>query len=278
MKIPSSVSHQIANGTHFDSFEEAVQKQLHEAEARIEAIQRQQGLPSPGTHIEIGVSPSLRIANSWGIPSDLALAAGDSTYTFASKEEKPRMLGMTNAEFTYEGTDGRGRVRMRVEFELPPNMNPNEVLAWLKRGDFLFTPQSAESAPDPAIERRISQITQHAAELQDMLEVQRKEMSVVLQKATTHEKVLLKIRKRMNLAMEALQDRDVATELYEEIVNRWARALVESATFTAAEGKELVEALVSALEYMDMVRETRRLERSEHSCTSSSESPDDHLF
>ena len=89
---------------------------------------------------------------------------------------------------------------------------------------------------------------------------------------------LLQIRKRMNAAMDALQDRGVAAELYAEIVDRWASSLAEGAAFTAAEGKELVDALASALEYMDLARETRRLEHGEHEKGLYPPTSDDTLF
>lgn len=194
---------------------------------------------------------------------------------------------VTRVETTYDeqrfdglgpsrGYAGPGRIRLNVELTLPPDVNPNDYIEMLKTlGD---TGMPTPPRPSPAQRNASAEAERQMAEMLSLVEQYRKDVARLQQEANTHKETLLRLRQRMNVAMEAREEPETARELFAELVDHWASTLVEGATFTAAEGEELVKALVASLEYMDLARETRRLERKEARYSSKSKPPDDHLF
>jgi hypothetical protein len=265
-----------------------------------------------GVPPDFKLKPGLIMANSWATESDHEMSLEDTSLTHsifavdrepnltfaevaasvdsikaALKERLPvpqQRPYVTNVEMTYEEQQfdgigrhasygGPGRVKLRVEMTLPPDVNPNDYVEMLKTlGD-----TGMPYLPRP--EQRGAETERQMAELVELVDQYKRDVERLQAETNTHKETLLRLRQRMNMAMEAREDPETARELFAELVDNWASKLAEGATFTAAEGDELVAALVASLEYMDLARETRRLERKEsRSSKKKKKPPDDHLF
>jgi len=236
--------------------------------------------PPPGVYVDCANNKLSQedLASVQGIfavdrTPDMSLAAGPEEYPmqrpFVTRVDVsydaygPRSSSNLNLSSSGPYSD---TVTVRIDVELPTSMNAGKVVEELRRGDF----SSFGASPPPAAERALPP----APRIRDM----ELELAHVKKEKEEVEKTLLQLRRRMNMAMDVRQDRDSAVEMYSEIIDRWSFRLAEGATFTAAEGHELVDLLVSALEYMDMARETRRLQHAEHEKDGCPPPSDDTLF
>lgn len=216
--------------------------------------------------------------------AEVAAAVDAIKELFPMPQQRPYV---TNIEVTYDegrfdglgssrSFDGLGRVKLRVDLTLPPDVNPNDYVDMLKTlGDTgipYLPPRPEQLNASAEMERQV-------ATLGELVDQYKQDVARLQQETNIHKGTLLKLRERMNVAMEARKDPETARELFAELVDNWASKLAEGATFTAAEGDELVKALVASLEYMDLARETRRLESEETRSESKNiQSHDDHLF
>jgi hypothetical protein len=268
---------------------------------------------------DFGVSPDFQpglvLANSWGDPDHQPMSSFDlsDTHSIFAVDRKPNPTFaevaasvdsikatlkehlpvpqqrpyVTNVQLTYEeqqfdgisrhASYGSGRVRLNVEMILPPDVNPNDYVELLKTlGD---TGMPLPPSPSPSQRNASAETERQLTRLRNLIDQYKRDVERLQEEANTHKETLLRLRQRMNMAMETREDPEIARELFAELVVNWASKLVEGATFTAAEGDELVQALVASLEYMDLARETRRLEREElRSSSNKDKLPDDHLF
>lgn len=177
---------------------------------------------------------------------------------------------------------GSREIQVTVDFLLPSSCNPTDFLKQLKNLDLYEPEPSTLVVPLKEYERALARV----AQLEKLLSTSEnasirhhRDAESFKDLAKKNEVTLLKLRERMSIALEASRNPDVARELFAELVNSWACQLAEGASFTAAEGDELVESLISFLEYIDVARETLRLEcKEEVSKRSQQSEKKDQLF
>jgi len=169
---------------------------------------------------------------------------------------------------------GSGEVVVKVEMILPPNADPNELLNRLKDPD-MWAGGAPPSRPEYGVGvshykeevKRLTKLVQEkevqANEIARTLVSRDTEIAKLKQTAINHPdtEALLTLRKRMNIAIQAIEDAGLARELYEEVVREWSHTIQEGASFTQAEGDDLVERLVQFIQYIDTARATKKSEK-----------------
>jgi len=141
-------------------------------------------------------------------------------------------------------------VEVTVTVQLPPSADPNTFVNWLKAGD-LGRPLSCADPPEIAsLRQQLSVAGNRVKVLEEQLRDRQKKHAESEDARRTAEAVALQLRERMNIAAEALTNRQTAADLYSELLNRWSGNLAEGATFTVAEGEDLVVQLVEMLHYI----------------------------
>ena len=157
----------------------------------------------------------------------------------------PGDVFLSDSQIDYNSSN---RMTLTARFHLVPGADLNEVMEWLKAGP---SQGYATKAAD-----RILALVEKAEELEDALLKERKARRLA-------EDVVLQLRHRMEEALSAWGHPEAARELYIETVRQWSEKLVEGATFTAAEGEELVDTLVGMLQYIRMSVGVQRREEEE---------------
>jgi hypothetical protein len=179
--------------------------------------------------------------------------------------------GMSFGRGTRSNVFGGGnRIIAKVEMELPPDTDPNVFLSKLK-GDEMWSgiPAGSSDQATAALRHQLEGARQAAKDAEEKAnEIARslvtRETEIAQLKATASRhpdtEALLTLRRRMNVAIQAIEDTGLARELYEEVVREWSHTIAEGASFTQAEGDDLVERLVQFIQYIDTARATRKAE------------------
>lgn len=166
---------------------------------------------------------------------------------------------------------GRARIIAKVEMELPPDTDPNVFLNKLK-GDEMWSgiPAGSSDQATAALRHQLAgarraakDAEEKANEIARSLVTRDTEIAALKAVAAHHPdtEALLTLRKRMNVAIQATEDAGLARQLYEEVVREWSHLIAEGASFTQAEGDDLVERLVQIVQYIDTARATLKAEK-----------------
>ena len=184
------------------------------------------------------------------------MASVDSTWAMREQLREQEEITMPQTRLFVKDLSVRyeaGRpdgVEVTVTVQLPPSADPNTFVNWLKAGD-LGRPLSCADPPEIAsLRQQLSVAGNRVKVLEEQLRDRQKKHAESEDARRTAEAVALQLRERMNIAAEALTNRQTAADLYSELLNRWSGNLAEGATFTVAEGEDLVVQLVEMLHYI----------------------------
>lgn len=159
------------------------------------------------------------------------------------------------------------QVEVDLTLLLPDGGDPNELLNWLK-DSYIGAPSPArpghlDGADVGTLRHQMDVLGRRNKTLEEQLEQAQGEVAKLKKDKEQVEATLVQLRQRMNQAIQAVREPEVALDLYREVLAHWSNELAEGASFTAAEGEELATTLAEMLQYIDVAREVARRERVE---------------